>query len=162
RTHALPAERTGRARFLTDATVLRLELDAQGRAARAVYAGLDRVEHAEEADAFVIASGGIETPRLLLLSASAQFPDGLANRSGLVGRNLMNHPVADTLGHFAENLYPFRVTFESSESFQFYATETRDETAAFLWNVNNYGGLQPAGFAETTELWGEALWSRID
>ena len=162
RTHALAAERTGKARFVTDATVLRLEVDPQGRVQRAVYAGLDKVEHAQEADVFVIASGGIETPRLLLLSANAQFPDGLANRSGVVGRHLMNHPVADTLGHFEDNFYPFRVTFESSESFQFYATQTRGETAAFLWNVNNYGGLKPAGFAETTELWGDALWNRID
>jgi choline dehydrogenase-like flavoprotein len=37
----------------------------------------------------VVAGYAIETPRLLLNSASERFPDGLANRSGLVGRNLM-------------------------------------------------------------------------
>jgi choline dehydrogenase-like flavoprotein len=37
----------------------------------------------------VVAGYAIETPRLLLNSASAEFPDGLANSSGLVGRNLM-------------------------------------------------------------------------
>jgi len=162
RTHALPAEQTGRVRFLTDCTALRLELDASGRVARVVYAGLDRVEHAQEADVFVVSSGGIETPRLLLLSASARFPDGLANRSGVLGRHLMNHPVANTTGTFEQRLDPFRVIFESSESFQFYATGTRAETAAFLWNVNNTGGDRPAEIAETAGLWGDALLSRIE
>ena len=37
----------------------------------------------------VVAGYAIETPRLLLMSASNRFPDGLANSSGLVGRNLM-------------------------------------------------------------------------
>lgn len=37
----------------------------------------------------VVAGYAIETPRLLLNSASARHPDGLANRSGLLGRNLM-------------------------------------------------------------------------
>jgi choline dehydrogenase-like flavoprotein len=162
RTHALPAEQTGRVRFLTDATVQRLELDPLGRVRRAVYAGLDRVERAEEAELFILACGGIETPRLLLLSTSPQFPDGLANRSGAVGRYLMNHPVASAVGQFDESLYPFRVNFESSESFQFYATRTRDETAAFLWNVNNTGGGRPSELADGSGLWGDALWERIE
>jgi len=37
----------------------------------------------------VVAGYAIETPRLLLNSASGKFPDGLANSSGLVGKNLM-------------------------------------------------------------------------
>ncbi|MDN5863791.1 MAG: GMC family oxidoreductase [Gammaproteobacteria bacterium] len=37
----------------------------------------------------VVAGYAIETPRLLLSSANSQFPDGLANSSGLVGKNLM-------------------------------------------------------------------------
>ena len=41
---------------------------------------------------------GVGTPRLLLLSKSAKFPDGLANSSGLVGKNLMMHPYAAVTG----------------------------------------------------------------
>ena len=37
----------------------------------------------------VVAGYAIETPRLLLASANPEFPDGLANSSGLVGKNLM-------------------------------------------------------------------------
>jgi len=44
--------------------------------------------------AFVIAANAIETPRLLLASRSAATPDGVANRSDHVGRNLMDHPTS--------------------------------------------------------------------
>lgn len=39
----------------------------------------------------VLAAGALQTPAILLRSASESWPDGLANRSGLVGRNLMRH-----------------------------------------------------------------------
>src|SRR5262249_13338334 len=162
-THATLAEQTGLARFITNATTLRIELDERGRARRAIYAGLDRVEHAEEADGFVVACGGIETPRLLLLSSSKLFPNGLANRSGLVGRYLMNHPIVQVSGRIEENVYPYRVGFESTESFQFYATKTRDEMGAFLMNMNNVGGVggTPAEIAEGSDLWGDALQQHV-
>ncbi len=158
-THALPAERTGLVRFVTDATTLRLETDGHGRARRAIYAGADRVEHALEAEVFVVACGGIETPRLLLLSACREFRDGLANHSGVVGAFLMNHPVVQTSGRISENVHPYRVGFESSESFQFYATTTRNEIGAFLMNLNNFGGNggTPASIAAESGLWGDAL-----
>jgi choline dehydrogenase-like flavoprotein len=44
-----------------------------------------------QAKVFVLAAGAIHTPKLLLHSCSSHWPDGLANRSGLVGRNLMFH-----------------------------------------------------------------------
>ena len=51
-----------------------------------------------------MACNGVGTPRILLNSKSPQFPDGLANRSGLVGKNLMFHPVAMATGVFEERL----------------------------------------------------------
>jgi choline dehydrogenase-like flavoprotein len=162
-THAAPAESTGLARFVTDATVLRLELDRSGRVRRAVYTGHDRVEQAHEADLFVVAGGGLQTARLLLLSRCPEFPDGLANRSGEVGKNLMNHPVVQVSARIDEAVYPYRVGFESTESFQHYATDTRDEIAAFLMNMNNDGGTgpTPAEIADTSFLWGDALAERV-
>lgn len=44
-------------------------------------------------DQVILAAGALETPRILLHSASDIWPDGLANNSGLVGRNLMRHYV---------------------------------------------------------------------
>jgi len=156
-THGLPAEQTGLVRFVTNATTLRLELNEWGKVSRAIYAGLDHVERAQEADLFVVCCGGIETPRLLLLSKSKLFPDGLANRSGLVGKYLMNHPISQLSGRVDEDLYPFRVAFESTESFQFYATKTRDQMGAFLMNMNNADGVggTPAEIVLDSGLWGD-------
>jgi glucose dehydrogenase len=162
-THAELAEQTGKVRFVTDVTALRIEVDGSDRARRVVYAGLDRVEQALDADVFVLAGGGIETPRLLLLSASRSFPDGLANRSGRVGRYLMNHPIAQVSGRVDASLFPYRVGFESTESFQFYATRTRDEVGAFLMNMNNADGVggTPAEIARrigsARPTWGDEL-----
>jgi choline dehydrogenase-like flavoprotein len=44
-------------------------------------------------DLVILAAGALETPRILLSSATDDWPDGLANDSGLVGRNLMRHCV---------------------------------------------------------------------
>ena len=52
----------------------------------------------------MLAANGIGTPRLLLTSASARFPNGLANSSGLVGRRLMMHPFGTVVGLFDEDL----------------------------------------------------------
>ncbi len=51
----------------------------------------DGQEIAVSARVFVLAAGAIHTPRLLLKSSGEDWPDGLANRSGMVGRNLMFH-----------------------------------------------------------------------
>ena len=163
RTHGLPAEQTGQARFITDATCLRIETDARGRARRVVYAGQDRVERALEAEVVIVAAGAIETARLLLLSSSPQFPDGLGNRSGLVGRHLMNHPCVQLAGRVAEPVYPHRAGFETSETFQYYATRTRDEKAGFLITFSNTGGLgpTPAELAADSPLWGDALHHKV-
>lgn len=52
----------------------------------------------------VLAANGVGTPRVLLNSFSADYPYGLANSSGLVGKNLMFHPLGYVEGLFSENL----------------------------------------------------------
>ena len=70
----------------------------------AIYYDADGVERRQKAEVVVVACNGIGTPRLLLNSRSRHFPDGLANRSGLVGKNLMFHPYAMVTGVFDEPL----------------------------------------------------------
>ncbi|MCH9853757.1 MAG: GMC family oxidoreductase [Alphaproteobacteria bacterium] len=62
----------------------------------------------QQAEMVVVACNGIGTPRLLLNSTSKNFPDGLANRSGQVGKNLMFHPLVGVTGIFDERLEGFK------------------------------------------------------
>lgn len=83
------AEKTGRCEIRPDSYVRRIQTDARGRVTGAVYFDARRREIFQRAKAVVVCANGIETPRLLLLSKSNRFPTGLANSSGLVGKNLM-------------------------------------------------------------------------
>jgi choline dehydrogenase-like flavoprotein len=84
----LPRALAAGAEIRDRAMVGRIETDAAGRATGVHYhrEGRWRFQRAKNV---VVAGYAIETPRLLLNSATDRFPDGLANRSGLVGRNLM-------------------------------------------------------------------------
>ena len=79
-------------RLVPNAVVYRLEHDARDRIVAAHYYDPDKRSHRVLGKTFIVAANGIESPRLLLLSASERHPKGLANRSDMVGRNLMDHP----------------------------------------------------------------------
>ena len=70
------------------AMVGRIEHNDSGRVTGVHYQRQDRWRF-QKARNVVVAGYSIETPRLLLNSATSRFPDGLANSSGLVGKNLM-------------------------------------------------------------------------
>jgi choline dehydrogenase-like flavoprotein len=80
---------TGRCEIRPESTVFRIETNGRARAIGASYYDREGGEHLQRARAVVLAANGAETPRLLLMSASSDFPDGLANSSGLVGKYLM-------------------------------------------------------------------------
>lgn len=88
----------------TQCRVREITLDSRGFADGVLYVDADGAEHRLSARIVVIACSGIGTPRLLLNSKSSAFPDGLLNEHGLVGRNLMLHPLAYTEGVFERNL----------------------------------------------------------
>jgi choline dehydrogenase-like flavoprotein len=102
------AERTGRCEVRANSYVHRIELDSNGRAIGAAYFDEKRNTHLQKAKAVVVCANGAETPRLLLLSASKQFPDGLANSSGLVGKNLMFNSGGTVTGVYAEPLNDYK------------------------------------------------------
>lgn len=77
------------------ATVGRLRANAAGAVEAAEVFDAGGGQHEVRAARYVVACGAVETARLLLLSRSAEFPDGLGNGSGELGRNFMEHPFVD-------------------------------------------------------------------
>ncbi|HYV18007.1 MAG TPA: GMC family oxidoreductase [Verrucomicrobiae bacterium] len=77
--------------LLTGATVTRLETDATGRAVRTVHVERGGAQEVYEGGLVVVSCGAINSAALLLRSAGDRHRDGLANGSGLVGRNYMCH-----------------------------------------------------------------------
>ena len=65
-----------------------ITVDQQGRASGVVYADPERREREQKVRVVLVACGSPMTGRLLLLSRSKQFPHGLANNNGQVGRNV--------------------------------------------------------------------------
>jgi choline dehydrogenase-like flavoprotein len=75
-----------------DATATRILCDDDGRITGIRFQSLGEAPRTVRARAYVIACGGIESARLLLLSRCARFPHGLGNQSEQVGRCFMEHP----------------------------------------------------------------------
>ena len=84
-------EATGNLEVRPECHVLRIEHDKSGKVTGVVYADKQGNHHRQRARIVCVAGNSIETPRILLNSASSQYPDGLANSSGQVGRNYMRH-----------------------------------------------------------------------
>ena len=107
----------------TRCRVREITTNDQGMATGAIYYDADGVEHFQAAEVVVMACNGVGTPRILLNSTSARFPDGLANSSGLVGRNLMFHPYAAITGYFDQALDGYRGPGNCIWSQEFYETD---------------------------------------
>lgn len=137
--------------------VSRVEVGADGLASGVVYIR-DGVEHFQRAGVVVVAGYSIETPRLLLLSASERFPDGLCNDEGLVGRYVMVQGAPQTSGRFAEEVRMYKAPPPEVSSEQYYET---DPTKGYVrgFSIQNVSPL-PIAWAEHVGAqghWGEVL-----
>ncbi|GAA1798893.1 FAD-dependent oxidoreductase [Planosporangium flavigriseum] len=111
------------ARVVTGARVSQITVDEKGRANGATYFQ-NGVEHFQPAKIVVVACNGVGTPRLLLMSASERFQDGLANSSGLVGKRLMIHPYGASVGIYDDDMEDWLgPTGEQLQSMQFYESD---------------------------------------
>jgi gluconate 2-dehydrogenase alpha chain len=110
------AEATGRLKVVTRAHVTTLEVDNQGRVSGVNYL-VDGTEYLQPAKVVLLASYVYENVRLLLLSKSKPYPNGLSNNHGQVGKHYFSH------------------------------NQTASVTALFPWNLNNWYGLPAQGVA---------------
>ena len=88
----------------TESRVHEITLDSKGLVDGVLYMDINGNERQCKAKIVIVACSGIGTPRLLLHSKSSAFPDGLLNDNGLVGKNLMLHPLAYVEGIFEKDL----------------------------------------------------------
>jgi choline dehydrogenase-like flavoprotein len=102
------AEKTGRCEIRPNSYVREISTGKSGRVTGVVYFDGQRRELFQKAKAVVLCGNGTETPRLLLLSKSNLFPEGLANSSGLVGKFLMFASRAAALGTFEHPLNEYK------------------------------------------------------
>ena len=107
----------------TRCRVREITVDDHGMANGVHYFDGDGAEHFQAAEVVILAANGVGTPRLLLNSKSTAFPDGLANSSGLVGRNLMFHPYAGITGYFDSPQDGYRGPSNVIWSQEFYETD---------------------------------------
>ena len=103
-------EATGRLEVRPECHVAQIEHDATGRVTGVVYFDKDGKIQRQKARIVCVAGNSIESPRLLLNSASSKFPDGLANSSGQVGRNYMRHVTGSVYGLFEKPVHMYRGT----------------------------------------------------
>lgn len=119
------AEASGHCEIRPLSVVIRIDTDASGRATQVVYLDKDGNEQAQKAKAVVLSANGAESARLLLMSASAQHPDGLANSSGFVGRNLMHNAHGVSNGVFEQPLNDYKGVQVTRIIHDFYATDEK-------------------------------------
>jgi len=94
------AEATGKLDLRPESHVLQIQHGKDGKVNGVLYADKDGNQHVQKARVVCVAGNSIETPRLLLNSATSQFSDGLANSSGQVGRNYMRHMTGSVYATF--------------------------------------------------------------
>ncbi len=103
-------EATGHLEVRPDSQVLRIEHDRHGKVTGVVYADAKGAHQRQKARLVAVAGNSIESPRLLLLSESSLFKDGLANSSGQVGRNYMRHTTGSVFAVFEKPVHMYRGT----------------------------------------------------
>lgn len=142
------AEATGRVRVRPNCVVHQVTLDSRGRVDGVLYFDDQKREHRQRARAVVVSAGALESPRLLLNSHSALFPQGLANRSGLVGRYFMETLYHTTTVLFREPLHSYQGLQIDSRAWDFnVASGARSFAGGVVLGVSASSLLGPVTYA---------------
>jgi choline dehydrogenase-like flavoprotein len=140
-----------------DSQAVQVEIDGAGRCTGVTYVHAGR-ERFQRAAAVAVACYSIETPRLLLHSTSARWPNGLANDHDQVGRYIMVQGAPQVAGRFPELVRQYKGPPPEISSEQFYETDTARGFARGF-SIQTVGPL-PIGWAEHVLAdghWGRAL-----
>jgi choline dehydrogenase-like flavoprotein len=159
---ALPKIEAKGGKILANAVVYRIETGEKNSVEAVHYFDPEKVSHKVTAKIFVIACNGIETPKLLLLSKDARNPNGVANGSDQVGRNMMDQPklIADV--ELTEPLWTGVGPVQSSSILNTTQGEFRSLHAGAMFRMENFAR-SPLGAAAALKkgLVGKALDAEI-
>jgi len=138
--------------------VTRILVDQRGRVSGVEF-NHDGRYYEQKAKVVIVSAFAVETPRLLLNSACSQFPDGLANSSGLVGKYLMPHSGHDVYARFDQEIRLYKGTPVLAVSQDFYGTDpNRDFIRGYSLHAH---GSRPLGMAvkaaTNAGIWGRRL-----
>ncbi|OMC29586.1 glucose-methanol-choline oxidoreductase [Mycobacterium sp. GA-1841] len=106
-----------------DSHVTRIQVDDRQRRATGVEYLHDGTLHQQRARAVVVAGYAIETPRLLLLSATSRYPQGLGNEHDHVGRHVMVQGAPQVAGRFEDEIRMYKAPPPEASTEQFYETD---------------------------------------
>jgi choline dehydrogenase-like flavoprotein len=112
--HLSLAEKNG-AVLHAQTTATMVEVGPGGRVTAIRFKRWDGSEGVASGKAFVLAAHAIEIPRLLLNSRSEITPNGVANSSDQVGRNLMDHPAQLSWALAPTPMWPYRAPLSTAE-----------------------------------------------
>jgi glucose dehydrogenase len=148
--HAAKVEALG-GQILDQAIAYQVDVDSTGMVSGIRFRRPDGSEHRATGRRYVIAGNAIETPKLLLISRTDALPQGVANSSDQVGRNLMDHPIQLSWALANEPLYPYRSPLENAGIENFRDGLFRSKRSAFRVAVGEDGwsfpGTPPTGVA---------------
>ena len=137
------ALKSGNCEIRADSCAREITIDENGLVDGVVYLDKNLTEHKVESRVVIVCCNGVHTPRLLLMSKSKQFPNGLANSSGKVGRNLMFNYYQTARGFFDNELNEYKGVMDSRLIQDFY-----DPNPA-KYGFFGGGVLEPRGDGET-------------
>ena len=152
-------EKSDRCELRPNSYVREISVDKAGRVTGAVYFDANKKEVFQKAKTVLLCANGIGSPRLLLLSKSSQFPEGLANSNGVVGRYFIPGCNASASGLFEHELNEYKsiTTTRATEDFYnadpkrgFYGGGRIDSRRGF----NGPLGFALGGLPPDTPQWG--------
>lgn len=141
--HVDKAERLG-ARVMADTRVDEILTGADNRISKVLARKPDRTTVTVTGQVYVLAANTLESPRLLLMNADSRNPRGLANRSGQVGRNYMDHLGVHHRIVLPRNLYPGRGPNNTMSTRKFCVGDFRKQRAGYILYAHNHVFLQQA------------------
>ena len=102
------AEKTGRCEIRVRSYVSEIATDGSGRVTGVVYFDAQKRQMRQKAKAVILSANAGESARLLLMSKSTRFPDGLANSNGIVGRFAMYGNTVNVGGLFEHPMNEYK------------------------------------------------------